>query len=176
MDKTRYCNELLYRLEALFFHELSDCASWKTEMVGTDFIQAQGIEGRTEDEVIRGCIERIKAAGIAQDIRYSISGRGILLKLAIRGCQHLDKERMLREAGVRPYNCVIANMICDRLIEKLGYTTTYVAQLDVRETAQACALKVAIYATPEMIGRVSDWSKESDEAAAPQTEEAAVRA
>jgi len=52
-------------------------------------------------------------------------------------------------------------MILDQLIEKLGYCTTYVADLEVPEGTgtQPCQVKAAIYATPEKIGAVSDWSK-----------------
>jgi len=160
MDKNRYANELLARMEALFYHELSDCASWKTELVGIDFIQAQDIKGANENEIIAACIDRIKAAGLAEDMGFSISGKGILLKLKVKGCQHMLKEVLLKKGGVRPYNCPLTNMITDQLIEKLGYATTYVAHLGVDEEAGQCEIKVAIYETPAKIGEVSDWSKE----------------
>jgi len=96
MDSQRYFNQLLYRMEEVFYHELSDCAPWKTELVGTDFIQAQNIKGANAHEVIEACIESIKAAGLAEDIEYSISGRDILLKLTIRGCGLMHKEVLLR--------------------------------------------------------------------------------
>jgi len=161
MDSQRYFNQLLYRMEEVFYHELSDCAAWKTELVGTDFIQAQNIKGANAHEVIEACIESIKAAGLAEDIEYSISGRDILLKLTIRGCGLMHKEVLLRKGGIKPYNCPITNMILDQLIEKLGYCTTYVADLEVPEGTgtQPCQVKAAIYATPEKIGAVSDWSK-----------------
>lgn len=162
MDSNRYFNQLLYRMEEVFYHELSDCASWKTELVGTDFIQSQDIQGANEDEIITACIRSIKAAGLAEDIEYRIGGRGILLKLKIKGCGMMHKEALLRKSGIKPYNCPITNMILDQLIEKLGYCTTYVAELGVPEESQAgpCQVKAAIYATPEKIGAVSDWSKE----------------
>lgn len=162
MDSNLYFNQLLYRMEQVFYHELSDCASWKTELVGTDFIQAQGVEGANEDEIIAACIRRIKAAGLAEDVEYSIGGRGILLKLTIKGCGLMPKEVLLRKSGIRPYSCPITNMILDQLIEKLGYCTTYVAELGVPEESEPgpCRVKAAIYATPEKIGAVSDWSKE----------------
>lgn len=161
-DVPRYFNQLLYRMEEVFYHELSDCAAWKTELVGIDFIQSQDIRGKDEHEIIRACIAAIKAAGLAEDIEYSISGREILLKLAIKGCGLMEKERLLRKSGIKPYNCPIVNMVLDQLIEKLGYCTTYVAELDVPEDASGgpCRVKAAIYATPEKIGAVSDWSKE----------------
>lgn len=160
MDSNATLNQMLFRMEEVFWHELSDCAPWKTEYVGIDFIQSQDIKGSNEQEVIASCIERIKAAGLAEDIDFAISGKGILLKLRIRGCQLILKETLLRRSGIKPYNCPIANMIRDQLIEKLGYETTYLADLTADEASGACALKVAIYATPEKIGEVSDWSKE----------------
>ena len=69
MDDKRYFNELLYRMEELFWHELSDCAPWKTEFVGVDFIQTQGVTGKNEDEVIRSCVEHIKAAGLVDTLK-----------------------------------------------------------------------------------------------------------
>ena len=160
MDSNRHYNELLYRMEEVFYHELSDCAAWKTELVGVDFIQAQDIRGANEDEVIGACIRSIEAAGLAERIEYSISGRDILLKLSIKGCGMRHKETLLRRAGIRPYNCPLVNMILDQLIEKLGYCTTYVAELDVPEDGDdgPCRIKAAIYATPEKVGAVSDWS------------------
>jgi hypothetical protein len=161
MDSQRYFNQLLYRMEEVFYHELSDCAAWKTELVGTDFIQAQDVEGKTAQEVVESCIASIKAAGLAEDIEYEITGRDILLKLSIKGCGLMQKEVLLRKGGIKPYNCPITNMVLDQLIEKLGYCTTYVADLDVPEDGDGrpCRVKAAIYATPEKIGAVSDWSK-----------------
>ncbi len=153
-------NQMLYRMEEVFWHELSDCAPWKTEYVGIDFIQAQEIKGINEPEIINACIDRIKAAGLVEDIGFSIGGNGILLKLQVRGCQLMLKESLLKKSGIKPYNCPVANMIRDQLIEKLGYETTYLAELAADEKTGGCALKVAIYATPEKVGAVSDWSKE----------------
>jgi len=159
-DKDRYYNHLLFRMEQLLYHELSDCASWKTELIGTDFIQTQDIQGANESEIIDACIARLKAAGLAKDISYSIAGKGILLKLRIAGCPHMLKEKLLRESGIKPYSCLATNMILDQLIEKLGYASTYVADLAVDEENGECLIRAAIYATPEKIGEVSDWSKE----------------
>jgi len=162
MDRTvnKYFNELLYRMEEVFYHELSDCAAWKTEFVGTDFIQTQDIKGANEQDIIEACIKSIKAAGLAEDIQFSIGGKGILLKLKIKGCPLMLKETLLRKAGIKPYNCPIANMILDQLIEKLGYATAYVADLSVDEETGQCEVKAAIYATPDRIGEISDWSAE----------------
>ena len=160
MDENRYFNEVLYRMEEIFWHELSDCAPWKTEFVGIDFIQARDVSGRNADEVIASCIEHIKAAGLASDVGYAIRGKGVLLKLHVTGCRMALKEVLLRKSGIKPYNCPLANMIRDQLIEKLGYETTYLAALDAEEQSGCCNLKVAIYETPAMVGVVSDWSKE----------------
>ena len=100
-DRDRYYNHLLFRLEQLLYHELSDCASWKTELVGTDFIQTQDIRGSSEQEIIEACIAKLKAAGLAEDIAW----------------------KMDEETG-------------------------------------KCVIRAAIYATPEKIGEVSDWSRE----------------
>ncbi len=159
----RYYNELLYRMEEVFYHELSDCAAWKTELVGIDFIQKQDIQGKNEQELIASCIEAIKAAGLARDVEFSIGGKGILLKLKVKGCPLLHKEALLRQAGIKPYNCPGTNMILDQLIEKLGYATAYVADLSVHEEAGYCEIKAAIYSSPDKIGEVSDWNAEERE-------------
>ena len=160
MDAIQYYNELLYRMEELFYHELSDCAPWKTEYVGIDFIQSKEIKGTTEDEIVSACIREIIGAELADRVSYSIGGKGILLRLRIGGCRHLPKETMLRKSGIKPYNCPITNMVLDQLIEKLGYATTYLADLDVDERNGECSVMAAIYATPDSVGLVSDWSKE----------------
>ena len=156
----QYCNELLYRMEEVFYHELSDCAAWKTEFVGIDFIQAKNIRGASEHEVIGSCIEHIKAAGLAKEMDFSIGGKGVLLKLGIEGCPLMGKEKLLRKSGIKPYNCPLTNMVLDQLIEKLGYATAYVADLAVDEEAGGCTIKAAIYATPQKIGEVSGWAEE----------------
>jgi len=94
------------------------------------------------------------------DFLYKIGGKGILLTLRVAGCPHMLKEQLLRESGIKPYSCLATNMILDQLIEKLGYATTYVADLKVDEEKGECVIRAAIYATPEKIGEVSDWSKE----------------
>ena len=160
MDKDRYYNHLLFRMEQLLYHELSDCASWKTELIGIDFIQTQDIQGANETEIIDACIAKLKAAGLVKDITYSIGGKGILLKLKVAGCPHMLKETLLRDSGIKPYSCLAANMILDQLIERLGYATTYLADLKIDEEKGECVIRAAIYATPDKIGEVSDWSKE----------------
>jgi hypothetical protein len=159
-ERDRYYNQLLFRMEQLLHHELSDCASWKTELIGTDFIQTQDIQGNNEQEVIDACIAKLKSAGLAEDIAWKIGGKGILLTLRVAGCPHMLKETLLRESGIKPYSCVAANMILDQLIEKLGYATTYLADLKIDEEKGECVIRAAIYATPDKIGEVSDWSKE----------------
>ena len=160
MDKMAYCNDLMARMEELFFHELSDCAGWKTEFIGIDFIQSKNIEGKSREEVIESCIREITRAGLAGKVSYAVAGRDILLCLKVKGCVHLGKEARLRERGIKVYNCLIANMINDQLIEKLDYETTYVASIDVDERDGLCRLKIAIYETPEKVGCISNWSEE----------------
>ena len=159
-DKDKYYNHLLFRMEQLLYHELSDCASWKTELIGTDFLKTEDIQGKNEQEIIDACIVKLKAAGLVKDIEYKIVGKGILLTLRVAGCPHMLKEQLLRESGIKPYSCLATNMILDQLIEKLGYATTYVADLKVDEEKSECVIRAAIYATPQKIGEVSDWSKE----------------
>ena len=160
MDRTEYYNDLMVRLEELFYHELSDCAAWKTEMIGIDFIQSREIKGNSPEEVIESCVKEIIAEGLVKNVAFSISGKGVLLKLAIKDCIHTPKEIKIREHGIQPYNCPIANMIRDQLIEKLNFETTYIADINIEEQTRECKLKVAIYETPDKIGEVSDWSKE----------------
>ena len=65
-----------------------------------------------------------------------------------------------KERGIKIYNCIIANMLNDQLIEKLGYATAYVAGIEADEKSGLCQVQVAIYETPEKIGCVSDWNEE----------------
>ncbi|HYL88931.1 MAG TPA: hypothetical protein VEU32_09205, partial [Burkholderiales bacterium] len=153
-DKDKYYNHLLFRMEQLLYHELSDCASWKTELIGSDFLKTEDIQGKNEQEIIEACIAKLKGAGLVKDIQYKISGKGILLTLRVAGCPHMLKEQLLRESGIKPYSCLATNMILDQLIEKLGYATTYVADLKVDEEKGECVIRAAIYATPEKIGEV----------------------
>lgn len=160
MNKMEYCNDLMVRMEELFYHELSDCAPFKVELVGVDFIQSRQIKGSTVEEVVENCIREIKEAGIAREINYSISGLGIKFELRIKGCVHLPKEETLRKHGVKPYICPVANMFLDQLIEKLGYETTYIASMDSGEKTGECTISSAIYETEEQIGKVCNWHEE----------------
>jgi len=160
MNEPEYYNDLLVRLEELFYHELSDCAPFKVELVGVDFIQSRDIKGDTAAEVVQNCIREIKEAGFVKEIGYDISGMGIKFELRIRGCVHLPKEVKLRKNGVKPYICPIANMFLDQLIEKLGYETTYLASMDIDEQTGECKVWSAIYETEEQIGQVCNWHEE----------------
>jgi len=160
MDRMSYSNDLLARLEELFFHELSDCAGWKTEFIGVDFIQGQDIAGDNRDDIIRSCLQAMVTKGLIEEGSFAVAGEDILLTLRVKGCVHMGKEVRLKERGIKIYNCIIANMINDQLIEKLNYATAYVAQIEADENENLCQLKVAIYETPEKIGCVSDWSEE----------------
>ena len=160
MDNTQYFNDLMVRMEELFYHELSDCAGWKTQFVGVDFIQSKNIKGKTPEEVIENCIREIESAGLVKDMTYSIGGKGILVKLAMNSCVHIPKEARLKKDGFKVYNCPIANMVLDQLIEKLQFETNYIADIEVDEKAGNCKIKCAVYPTIGHIGMVSDWSKE----------------
>jgi len=160
MDKTAYFNDLMARTEELFYHELSDCAAWKTEFIGVDFIQSKVITGNTPGQIIESCIKEMAAAGLIKDASYSIGGEAILLYLKVNGCIHIPKEVKLLQGGIRPYNCPIINMILDQLIEKLNFATTYVADLEVDADTGECTIKSAIFETAEKIGNVCDWSDE----------------
>lgn len=160
MEKTAYFNDLMARTEALFYHELSDCAAWKTEFIGIDFIRAKPVSGDTPEQVIESCIREMAAEGLIKSASYSIGGQEILLYIKIHGCIHIPKEVRLQKGGIKPYNCPIINMILDQLIEKLNFATTYVAELEVDETAGECIIKSAIFEKANKIGNVCDWSDE----------------
>ena len=160
MDKTAYFNDLMARTEELFYHELSDCVAWKTEFIGVDFIQSKDITGGSPSEIIESCIREITAAGLIKGAFYSIGGQEILLYLRIQECIHVPKELKLIQGGIEPYNCPIVNMILDQLIEKLNFTTTYVAELEVDSETDECMIKCAIFETADKIGNVCDWSDE----------------
>jgi hypothetical protein len=158
--KIEYFNDLMARHEELFFHELSDCCGWKTEFIGIDFIQSQDIQGKNRDEIIKACMQAITAAGLAEEIAFAVAGKDILLRLKVKGCIHMGKEVKLKERGIKVYNCIIANMIHDQLIEKLGYETTYTALINVDEKEGCCEIQSAIFESKEKIGCVSDWVEE----------------
>ena len=160
MNEMEYCNDVLVRLEELLFHELSGCAAWKVEMVGVDFIQSKDIQGNTPDEVIQSCVKEIKGAGFVEEMNYAISGEDIKLELTMKGCRHLPKEIKLREGGIKPYICPLANMVLDQLIEKLNYETTYVADLVIDEKSGDCRVWSAIYENEDKIGCVCNWNEE----------------
>ncbi len=159
MDTTRYLNDVLVRLEELLYHELSGCAAWKVEFVGVDFIQSKKIEGDTVDKIVTSCVREIVSGGLAKEINYVVGGKGVMLKLKVRGCVHLPKEVRLKKDGVAPYICPITNMILDQILDKLRYETSYLARMEVDENAKECTIFAAIYETPEKIGEVSDWTK-----------------
>ena len=154
-----YFNDILSRLEAQFYHEIGGTAVKKLDLAGIDLLLSKDIKGETVEQLISNCIKAITSAGIAKDIRFSIHGKGILLKLEVEGCIHLPKETNLKGEGIKPYMCPIANMIGDRIIEVLKYETTYMAEMDIHESAERCTVKYAIFESIDKIGQVSDWTK-----------------
>lgn len=156
---TNYYNGMLARLEALLYHEIALSAVKKIDFVGTDFLNSKEIRGNTASEVIESCIQEITSKGLVESINYSIHGYGILLKLEAKDCIHIPKEIELKKEGIKPYMCPIANMIGDRLIEILGYETTYMADMNIDENSKNCVVKYAIFEDISKIGQVSDWTK-----------------
>ena len=96
MDTISYFNHCLARHEELLFQELSQASMWKPEYVGIDYIQSKQIEGNTVEEVIESCVKVMKADGLIKDLTYKRGPEGILLKLDVNGCLHMQKEIMLK--------------------------------------------------------------------------------
>ena len=162
-EKSAYFNDLLVRLEEIFYHELSGMTHPKVEYVGTDFLKSKKIEGNTVEEVVDSCIKEIKAGGLVEELTYSRAGEGILLVLNVKDCIHIPMEAKLQyglknEGGVAPYMCPIANMILDRILNILNYEMVYNASIENIDTSKGeCTLKCVIYESAEKIGQVGDW-------------------
>lgn len=159
MDKSAYFNDVLARLEEVLLQELSWCAPWKLDFVGTDFLASKGIKGKTLEQVVDACIREIKAGGLVNDITYKVGGHDILLKLEVSGCVHVPMEAKVKKAGIKPFMCPIANMIMDQVMNNLGYVATYLAEMHVDEKAQKCTVRCAVYENVDKIGMVSDWKQ-----------------
>jgi hypothetical protein len=162
-EKIAYYNDLLVRLEEIFYHELSGMTHPKVEYVGIDFLRSKNIEGSTVEEILDKCIKEITAGGLAEEVTYSRAGEGILLILKIKNCIHIPMEAKLQygqknEGGVAPYMCPIANMILDRILEVLKFQMVYNASIESIDTETGdCSLKCVIYESVEKIGQVGDW-------------------
>ena len=165
MDSIKYSNELLARVETLMFHELSGMVCWKVEFVGVDFIRSKKIEGKNVDEIVKSVSKEIVDAGIASKIAYKTGGKGLMLKLKIKGCVHHPKEAQIKSEGIAPYICPIANMVLDQIHEKLKYETSYLAKLAIDEKNKECIAYMALYETADKIGVVSDWLADDEDAA-----------
>ena len=161
MDNIAYCNDLLVRFEEIFYHELSQInARCKVELIGSDFLVDKNIRGGTIEELVENCIDEIKKNGLVEDMTGKVAGKGILLKLNMKGCVHLPKEARLKSDGIEPYLCPLANMISEQVITKLNYMTTYTAGMHVDNDKGECVIYCAVYKDMDSIGVVSDWSKE----------------
>ena len=161
MNEIAYINDLLFRFEEIFYHELSQInARCKVELIGTDFLTDKDINGKTVEQIVDSCVDEIKKSGLVKEIFAKVAGKGILLKLDVKGCVHLPKEAKLKADGIEPYMCPISNMVLGQIIEKLDYLTTYTARLEVDDKTGTCSLKCAIYENIDKIGVVSDWTKE----------------
>ena len=164
MDNIKYCNEVLSRVEALMYQELSGMAYWKCEFVGADYIRAQKIEGKTVEEIVESCKKAIIAGGLVSDIEYKTDG-SLLLKLTVKNCIHHEKERLVKLEGVAPYICPIANMVLDQIHEKLKYRTSYLSKIAINAEEKKCLLYMALYKTHDDIGKTADWLKDDPDAA-----------
>ncbi len=158
-ETTQYFNDMLAQLEALLYHEVALSAVKKVDFVGTDYLNTKEIEGDTAVEIVESCIKELTSKGIVKEVKHSLHGFGILLKLEMKGCIHIPKEAKLKREGIKPYMCPIANMIGDRIIEILDYETTYMADMEIDENAGNCIVKYAIFEDVDKIGQVSDWTK-----------------
>ena len=163
MDNIKYCNEVLSRVEALMYQELSGMAYWKCEFVGTDFIRKQKIKGKTVEEIVESCKKPIIENGLVSSIDYKTDG-SLLLKLKVKKCIHLEKEKLVRAEGVAPYICPIANMVLDQIHQKLKYQTSYLSKIAINEKEKQCLLYMALYKTHDDIGKVADWLKDDPDA------------
>ncbi len=161
MDQIAYTNDLLNKFEEIFYHELSQInARCKVELIGTDFLVDKNLKGKNVDAVVQNCVQEIKKAGLVKEMTAKIGGKGILLKLSVKGCVHLPKEAKIAADGMEPYMCPISNMILGQIIDKLNYLTTYTARLEVDQKKSECTVMCAIYEDDSKIGLVSDWTKE----------------
>lgn len=161
MDNIAYTNDLLYRFEEIFYHELSQInARCKVELIGSDYLNNKNIKGDTIEKLVENCVSEIKKDGLVKEMTGKIGGKGILLKLNMKGCIHLPKEAKLKASAIAPYMCPIANMISEQIITRLNYMTTYSAGLEVDEKTGECLVYCAVYKDMNSIGVVSDWSKE----------------
>jgi hypothetical protein len=159
----KYSNELLARIETLMFHELSGMVCWKVEFVGVDFIRSKKIAGKNVDEIVNSVSKEIVNAGIATQITHKTGGKGLMLKLKIKGCCHHPKEAQIKSEGIAPYICPIANMVLDQIHEKLKYETSYLAKLAINEKSKECIAYMALYQTADKIGVVSDWLADDED-------------
>jgi len=164
MDQIKYCNELLSRVEALMYQELSGMAYWKCEFVGADFIRAQNIQGNTVEEIVESCKKPMIENGLVTNVEYTTDG-SLLLKLKVKNCIHLEKERLVKKELVAPYICPIANMILDQIHQKLNYQTSYLSKIAMNDDEKQCLLYLALYKTHDDIGKVTDWLKNDPDAA-----------
>ena len=163
MDKIKYCNELLSRLETLAYHELSGMIHWKCEFVGVDFIRAKKIEGENVDEIVQSCTKAMAEEGLVSDIKHKVGPDGVMLKLTVKDCIHQPKEAQTQAAGIGPYLCPIANMVLDQIHEKLHYTTSYLTKLGIDHENKRCLVYMALYETGDKVGQVSDWLAEDED-------------
>jgi hypothetical protein len=161
MDNIAYTNDLLFRFEEIFYHELSQInARCKAELVGSDYLNGKDIKGDTVEELVENCVSEIKKDGLVEEMTGKVAGKGILLKLNMKGCVHMPKEIKLQSEGIEPYVCPLANMISEQIISKLNYMTTYTGGLEVDTAKGECVIYCGIYKDMDSIGMVSDWRKE----------------
>ena len=55
-------------------------------------------------------------------------------------------------------------MVLDQIHEKLKYTTSYLAKLGIDSENKRCLVYMALYETPDKIGKVSDWLADDEDA------------
>jgi hypothetical protein len=159
VDKAAYYNDMLARLEEVLYQELSRCAAWKVDFVGSDFLASKDIRGNTLEQVVDSCTKEIKAGELVREIKYRTGGMGILLKLEVDGCIHIPMEVKVKKDGIKPYMCPIANMIVDQVMDKLKYVASHIAKVTIDENVGHCTIMCAIYENEGKIGQVSDWTK-----------------
>ena len=91
-------------------------------------------------EIVESCIKEIaKRQESYRNITYKTGGDGVMLKLKVKNCIHHAKEVLVKEEGVAPYICPIANMVLDQIHEKLKYDDELSGQAGYRSKRTSSA-------------------------------------
>lgn len=138
-----YANSLIFELEKAFWDERGKGARFRLTTVGRQYFCDHclpRLQSGDVGHVVSVVEQALQEDGLAEAITCAEEGR--LLRIKVRGCVHRPVEERMQGAGVRPFTCLVANLLALSLEEKLDRP---VELAEVKLEDDACGMLLVLF-------------------------------